>query len=81
MGANPIAVSSVCGESAAGVCWMTWLAGAAGGAGLIPMRRAMICWRLSSRRVGFAGLCSRGLMIAPASSAASSGASDDAGFP
>ena len=31
----------------------------------------MICWRRNNRLVGFAGLCSRGLMIAPAINAAS----------
>ena len=30
-----------------------------------PMRRRMICWRRRSRAVGCAGLCTRGLMIAP----------------
>jgi hypothetical protein len=48
---------------------------------LIPIRRAMICWRRRSRAVGCAGLCTRGLMIAPASSAASSGDSAEAGLP
>jgi hypothetical protein len=37
------------------------------------IRLKTICCRRSRRLVGFAGLCSRGLMIAPASSAAWSG--------
>jgi hypothetical protein len=47
-------------------------AGAAGAGGLNCILRKMICWRRSNRLVGCAGLCTRGLMIAPAISAACS---------
>ena len=46
-----------------------------------PILRRMICWRRSSRFVGRAGLCSRGLMMAPAINAASSIVRSDADLP
>ena len=39
--------------------------GTGGGGGLNCIRRRMICCRRNNLRVGFAGLCTRGLMIAP----------------
>src|SRR5919197_3825309 len=45
------------------------------GGSIAPMRRRISCCRLSNRVLGCAGLSTRGLMIAPARSAASAGPS------